>query len=144
MNMEIASATAAVILLSFFCPSSPSSRRRSRGGSAYVRSCMMMDALMYGVIESENTVACESAPPVMIFRYSRKLPPVALSAIQPATTPVSRNGTTRAQPRRKTIIMKNVYKSFLRMSLIIQASLRVLNTLHHLCFSTKCFDLLCS
>ena len=37
----------------------------------------MMDALMNGVIESEKIVACDSAPPVMIFRYSRKLPLVA-------------------------------------------------------------------
>ena len=92
-------------------------------------------------MDSEKMVACESAPPVKMSRYSRKFPLVAFWDIQSETTDVSRNGTTTEQPKRKIMIMNNVYKSFLRMSLILQASLSVLNTLHHLSFSASSFNL---
>ena len=41
----------------------------------------MMDALIYGVIDREKIVAFDNAPPVKIFKYSRKLPSVALVLI---------------------------------------------------------------
>ena len=125
MNTDNAKATPAVILLIFFLPSSPSSRSLSSGGRAYVNSCIIIDALIYGVIESENNVACESAPPVIVFRYSRKLPFVAFYCIQLLTTAVSRNGTATALPNLKITIMSNVYKSFFLISGTLQARFSV-------------------
>ena len=43
-----------------------------------------------------------------------------------------------------TIKIKKVKSNPLRISFTLRALLKVLNILHHLCFSTKCFDLLCS
>ena len=63
---------------------------------------------MYGVIDNENIVAFESAPPVMMFKYSRKFPPVADSFIQSLTTDVSRNGTVMTLPILKIMMINRV------------------------------------
>ena len=49
-------ATTRVIRCSFFLPTSPSLERRSSAGIATPSSCMMMDALMYGVMDMANSV----------------------------------------------------------------------------------------
>jgi hypothetical protein len=85
----------------------------------------MIDALMYGVIDNEKTVACESAPPVIVFRYSRKFPSTALLSIHVPTVLESRKGTVTALPNLKMIIMSNVYNSFLRISGTLHARLSV-------------------
>jgi hypothetical protein len=53
-------------------------------------------------------VAFDSAPPVRMFRYSRKLPFVAFSETQLCTLARSRNGTVTADPSLKMIIMMSV------------------------------------
>jgi hypothetical protein len=77
---------------------------------------MIMDALIYGVIESEKKVACERAPPVRMFIYSRKLPSVAFVDIHSCTVAISRNGTVIALPILNTMIIMRVYRKFLRIS----------------------------
>ena len=54
------------MLAIFFRPSSPPSFwRRSRAGMPMHSSCMIMDELIYGVMDSANTVAREKALPDM-------------------------------------------------------------------------------
>ena len=67
-----------------------------------------MEALIYGVIDNENIVAFESAPPVIILRYSRKFPPVADLSIHSLTTDVSRNGTVMTLPILKIMMINRV------------------------------------
>ena len=53
----------------FLRPSSPPSFcSRSRAGMAIVSSWMMMEALMYGWMDSANIVAIEKLPPDMVFQ----------------------------------------------------------------------------
>jgi len=56
----------------FFWPSGPLLDRRSRAGMAMVRSCMIIEELMYGVIPMAMMVMLEKLLPViMLTRSSR-------------------------------------------------------------------------
>ena len=60
--------TKRVIVWIFFCPSLPSFAIRSSAGIAIVNSCIMIEALIYGVIERPKMEASWRAPPVRTFR----------------------------------------------------------------------------
>ena len=59
--------------MSFFLPASPSLDILSSDGIAMVRSWITMDAVIYGEIESANSVALENASPERILKYANRL-----------------------------------------------------------------------
>ena len=76
-----------VMFVSFFLPSSPCLERRSSAGMPTVRSCTIMDALMYGPIPSANSVPFASAPPVTPLISPKKSFVVTASVKRPRARP---------------------------------------------------------
>ena len=129
-----------VIAVIFFRPSSPSFCISSSAGMAIVRSCMIMEAVIYGVTDNAKIDICSNDPPVKELKMFSESPRAfcMYSLIASALIP----GTVIRLPSLITTRIKNVYKSLLRISCTLNALIKVLNILHHLCFSAKSFNFL--
>ena len=88
---------------------------------------MIIDALMYGVIDIAKIVALLNAPPDIMFRKpSKEFPaPVDVGSLSGAISSFNaatfRNGTGIAAPIRKMTMIIRVNRSFLRSSGIFHA-----------------------
>ena len=122
-----ANAVYLVYLLIFFLPSSPDFWSSSRLSKPIVRSCKMIDAVIYGPIPNANSVKLLNAPPVnILYRESRLLLPT-ISFIILVSTP----GTGIVAPILNTTIIIKVYNIFFLTSLIFQACFNCDSTLIH-------------
>jgi hypothetical protein len=99
------------VLGNFFRPSSPSLASFSNLGMTTVKSCMMMDALIYGVILMANMENLLKEPP----EITSKNPNKALLFTRSAKTWLLTPGTGMCAPSLKTNIIPRVNK-ILRLS----------------------------
>ena len=90
-----------VVCVIFLRPSMPSFDHCSNFGTTTVKSCMMIDALMYGVILIAKMENLLSAPPEKRSKRPNKLPLAKSCSIAVGSTP----GTGMCVPKRK---MKNI------------------------------------
>ena len=97
-----------VTLVIFFCPSTPSLPHCSSVGTTTLRSCRIMEALMYGVILIAKTENLLKAPPENISSKPKRLPLLNSCSIMLALTP----GTGICVPALKTTNMARVKRIF--------------------------------
>ena len=113
------------MLAIFFLPSSPSRCISSSFGIAIVRSCIMMEDVIYGVILNANTDISLNDPPVIA---SKKLnAPFVCELNHSANKAESIPGQGSCEPNRITISIKNVYTNRSRISLTLNAPRSVCN-----------------
>jgi len=115
-----------VISAIFFLPVSPSFWSSSNFGIAIVRSCIMIEEVMYGVILNANTENCSKEPPVNALKKLNASLDVKL-LISSDTTLLSVPGSGRRLPNLTIIKIANVYKSFVLISFIFNAFWSVLS-----------------
>ena len=121
----------------FLCPSAPSLDHCSNVGTTTVNNCMMIAALIYGVILIANIENLLNAPPLNKSNSPNKLPLLKSCSIALGSTP----GTGICVPIRNTanIISVNIIRC--RNSAILTIFDRAVSTLYHLCDATSRLDL---
>ena len=112
-----------LILDIFLRPSSPSFDQRSKVGTTTVKSCKIMEALIYGVMLMAKIENLLNAPPENISNNPNKLPLVKSCSIIDALTP----GTGMCVPALNTMNMANVNNTFCLSSVILKILVRADN-----------------
>ena len=111
----------------FLMPISPCFCHVSSFGITTVRSCMMIELVMYGMIPSENTANCVSAPPEN--RSMNCTTPWFPRLLRSSARRFrSTSGTGMCEPSRKTAMMASVNRIFLRRSGILNALTNAFST----------------
>ncbi len=99
----------------FFCPTWPSFCHSSSFGITTASNCMMIDAVMYGMIPSEKIATLVIAPPEN--RFSRATGPPCFAESSSALIWLkSTYGQGMCDPSRKTAIISIVKRTLLRRS----------------------------
>ena len=116
--------TIRVNCVSFFLPSSPSLWISSSLGKEIVRSWIMMEDVIYGVILNAKIDIFSKDPPVIALKKFKESPALPNNCLK---TSGSTPGTGSCDPIRTTINIRNVKNNRLRMSLILNALRRVVS-----------------